>query len=143
MDDLEKYWEEKFLTMLILLSSDAEKQIEYGGGYIDVADELAEDLSDAYRAVKDYSFFGKSEYLSAKDNLEELDRLLDDKSGMQNSDFWSNGSLKIDPLWQKIREMAFKILKKIGKDNYDVKIISIGNMDTGTTTKTELILKSE
>ena len=127
--------------MLILLSSCAEKQIEYGGEYFDAADEIVLDLYDAYQAIKGYNFFNKPEYLSAKEDLEILDKLLDEKSGEHVAEFWTNESLRTDPLWQKIREMAFVIIKKMGKDNYDVKITKTGNMNTGTTIKTELILK--
>ncbi len=142
LDDLKKYWEEQFIKILILLSSNSEKQIEYGEEFIDTADEIVLDLYDAHQAVRAYNFFNNPKYLSAKEDLEILDKFLDEKSGENNAKFWTNESLRTDPLWQKIREMAFEILKKINKDNYDVKIIASGNTGKRINTKTDLILKS-
>ena len=50
--------------------------------------------------------------------VDVLDAYLEEKSGEDNADFWTNNSLlKSHPDWEEIRNLAKQCLAAIGKEN--------------------------
>jgi hypothetical protein len=141
------FWKfSELIKNLIILSSDAQKQIELSG-FGDVADEMAIDFGTYYTlSLQSYLNFNLIT-IEQKQELDELDKYLDDRSGDKNPDFWDDSKLDINPEWELIRLKAKKILKLMNKDDLAIKYVKTEKIDdsgkfVSQTMKTRLIYKN-
>ncbi|MCC7520471.1 MAG: hypothetical protein IT220_02450 [Flavobacteriaceae bacterium] len=141
------YWKfSELIKNLITLSSDAPRQIELIG-YGAVADEMAIDFGTYYTlSYQSYIDF-KLLTIDQKNELDELDKYLEDRSGDKSPDFWDDFKLDINPDWSCVRLKAKNILELLKMDDLSIdfdrteKFDSSGNL-TIQTTKTRLIKKN-
>ena len=115
--------EDAFIKTMIMFSSSAEKQIYCYGEESAVADEIAEDFYQYFTILKEQKYFNKSEYLTAKENLEAINTILDECSGSTNEEFWTLDSLRKNPVWENLRNLMKDAIKKMDKANLDIEII--------------------
>lgn len=114
------YWEfSELIIILITLSSDAQKQIEFIG-YGAVADEMAIDF-DTYYTLS-YQSYLDSELLTMeiKQELDELNKYLEDQSGDKNPAFWDDTKLHSNSGWEWVRLKAKHILELLNMDDLSI-----------------------
>jgi len=94
----------KMKQVLELLASPVVKQITYIGDMS--VDELGLDFDDAYLMLKSDNFkqLGQKE----KKILNTLNKFLDKMS--EHPNLWTKNALTVSPEWEKIRELAQKLL---------------------------------
>ena len=109
----------ELIKTLIIISSKAEKQIEYIGIGA-VADEMAIDFDTYYtRSVQLYIEYNLINSYQ-KEKLDELDSYFEIRSGNNNPDFWNDCKLDINPEWETARQKAQEILILSGKENLEI-----------------------
>lgn len=123
------FWKfSELIKNLIILSSNAQKQIELIG-YGDVADEMAIDFDNYYTlSFQSYLDF-KLLTIEQKQELDELDKYLEDRSGDKNPDFWDDSKLGINPEWEWVRSKSNRILKLMDKDNLTIDYVKTEKFD--------------
>lgn len=115
--------EDEFIKTMIMFSSSAEKQIYCYGEESAVTDEIAEDFDQYFTILKNQNYFNKSEYFTAKENLEAINTILDAYGGSANEEFWTLDSLRNSSAWENLRSLMKDAIKKMGKANLDIEII--------------------
>lgn len=91
------------------LSHPATVQYSLFPRFVCVADELALNFDERFRAVSNHEFTPKQRSL-----LIALDTALADMSGPENADLWTDTALENNPLWLEIRQKARRALETFG-----------------------------
>lgn len=103
---------EQLIVALSRLARPAEGQIAYleALGTEQPADELALELDDVAEAV-----LSAPDLLSQgqRSLLRELDRELEEMSGSEHADLWSQPALRTSPAWTRVRERARAMLSAL------------------------------
>jgi hypothetical protein len=101
----------RFQRSLQALASPAQQQLDLFPDFLWKVDEMAIEFDQWYQCVmrRSYLFTQKQ-----KDLLEELNSLLDEISGPENSDLWQEESLRTNIIWEKIRILARSALQALG-----------------------------
>jgi hypothetical protein len=141
------YWKfSELIKNLITLSSDSQRQIELIG-YGAVADEMAIDFETYYTlSYKSYIDF-KLLTFDQKNELDEIEKYFEDRSGDKSPDFWEDFKLDTNPDWIWVRLKAKNILRLFKMDYLSIdfdrtrKFDNSGNL-TMLTTKTRLVKKN-
>jgi hypothetical protein len=98
------------------LTSDAENQLKYLAtlGWPGSADELAQELDDVLRAA-----LAAPGLLTAEQEarLRALDQQLDDMSGAERADLWTEPSVRTSPEWDEVRRLARLALESLRRDD--------------------------
>ena len=133
----------ELIKTLIIISSKAEKQIEYIGIGV-AADEMAIDFDTYYtRSVQLYIEYNLINSYQ-KEKLDELDSYFEIRSGNNNLDFWNDCKLDINPEWETARQKAREILTLLRKENLGIEYDRKEEYDkndklTAQYTKTRLV----
>ena len=114
------YWKfSELIKILIIISSKAEKQIEYIGIGA-AADEMAIDFDTYYTLlVQSYIEYNLISF-AQKEKLDELDRYFEIRGGNNNPDFWDDCKLGTNPEWETARQKAQEILVLLGRENLTI-----------------------
>ncbi len=101
----------RFQRSLQALASPAEVQLDLFPDFLWKVDVMAIEFDQWYQNImrRSYLFTKKQKSL-----LEELNSLLDEISGPENSDLWLEESLRTNAIWEKIRILAQSALKALG-----------------------------
>lgn len=117
--DYTKYHYEELVKLLVVLSSDAETQLK-ACGIGNAEDELAIDLETYFTENKEQLVNESHLSPEVASDIEELDRFFEARSGNDDDGFWTGIETHGD--WNKIRDIAGAILKRMGKDKLSVDI---------------------
>ncbi|MGX5855975.1 hypothetical protein ACWKW6_20145 [Dyadobacter jiangsuensis] len=118
-DNLVRWKFAELIKNLITLSSSAERQLEIMGIGA-VCDEMALDFETyfilSYQAYLEVGFLT----LDQVEQLKELERYFDDRSGDKSPDFWDESLLSTNPDWQVVREKVGTALEMLGMQNLEI-----------------------
>jgi len=95
---------DQLMWALQALAQPVTVQISLFPHYVCVADELANDFSDALLNLKTELNTADLEVLM------ELDNKLNDIGGKQNAQYWTDTALEKNEIWNEIRRLSVRIL---------------------------------
>jgi len=118
--DYIKYHYDELLKLLIIISSEPKVQLEVHG-IGNAEEEMAIDLEFHFNEYK--TELVKNEFLSTNDveAISEIDAFFETRSNASNESFWCE--LETHPDWVTLRQMANRVLSKMGKDDLSIKVI--------------------
>jgi hypothetical protein len=98
---------------ILALAQPADVQLGLFPDFVCKADELALDFEDGL-----YELIGHETEITPaqRQAIDALDALLTEKSGEQNSRFWTDEAVQSDPIWERLRILAQAVALEFGWD---------------------------
>lgn len=102
---------ERFKWSLQALAAPADVQLDLYPDSDWKVDDMAIEFEEWYETIK-----RRQTFFSAKQAaiLRKLNQTLDDISGPENAYYWMEETLRVDPVWEKIRSLAKDALGALG-----------------------------